>query len=247
MSDNNDLVIYRNDLNLVSFKEFDSVEMDIYFAVCSQLKESHTTTAEIDLNKLRQATGQQEQNYDRFIKKVLKTNVKMSQLLSIRDSGNIIEGFSLFPEFSINKTDNILRVQIHPKFSYILNNVKSEFTRYELKEFTNISSRYTKTLFRQLKQYRDTGMYIVNMTTFRQVFDIPDSYRQSDIDRQILKPSIKELSRIFEGLKVEKIKKGRSVSRLKFTFKKQDNQETDIKKLPTIPMFDWLNGGDGSW
>lgn len=242
LKNNNELVVYRNDLNLVSFKEFDSVEMDIYFAVCSQLKEHNSTSAEIDLDKLRQISGQSEQSYDRFVKTVLKTNIKMSQLLSIKESGNIIEGFSLFPEFSINRNTNKLKVMINPKFSYILNNVESEFTKYELKEFTNINSRYTKTLFRQLKQFRDTGLYVVNMTTFRQVFDIPDSYRQSDIDRQILKPSIKELSAIFENLKVEKIKNGRSVARLKFTFKKQELNDSDNKTLPYIPMYNWLEG-----
>ena len=56
--------------------------------------------------------------------------------------------------------------------------------------------------------------------------NLPESYKIGNIDQRVLKPSIKELSKLFPNLKVEKIYsvtagRGRpSVSGLKFTFDK---------------------------
>lgn len=241
-SQSNELVIYRNDLNLVSFKEFNPVEMDLFFAVCSQAKETKQLTVQMDLDKVRRITGQYEQSLDRFMNLVSDMNLKMSSTVMSRKTKDFIEGFSLFTYYRIDA--NELIVDVNPRFAYIINNIDSDFTRYELNEFTKIKSRYTKTLFRQLKQFKDTGMYIVSIDKFRYLFDIPDSYRMTDIDRQVLKPSIKELSDTFENLKVTKIKKGRTISQLKFTFKKQSHDSVDREELPTIPMYDWLRGRD---
>ncbi|WP_141070205.1 replication initiation protein, partial [Campylobacter fetus] len=55
------------------------------------------------------------------------------------------------------------------------------------------NSRYTQTLYRLLKQFRHTGKLWLEWSHFIEIMDIPSSYDMGSIERQILKPAIKEL------------------------------------------------------
>lgn len=88
-----------------------------------------------------------------------------------------------------------LKVQINPEFAYLVNELTANFTRFELEEFIALSGKYTKTLYRLLKQYRQTGKRIFEWQEFAELMDIPADYRQTDIDQFILKPALKELTK----------------------------------------------------
>lgn len=88
-----------------------------------------------------------------------------------------------------------LRVQINEGFDYLVKELTKHFTRFELAEFIAISGKYTKTLYRLLKQYRQTGKRIFEWQEFAELMDIPADYRQTDIDQFILKPALKELTK----------------------------------------------------
>ncbi|WP_234446200.1 replication initiation protein, partial [Campylobacter fetus] len=131
---------------------------------------------------------------------------------------------------------------------------------FELKEFIGLNSKYAKTLYRLLKQFRSSGKCIIyskKWDEFREIMDIPQSYQISDIDKRILKPSIKELSAerdlfnnkkpIFENLTYKKIKdpkgrgRGGKVIGIEFYFTPEPNrselqeQIKDLKSLNTEP------------
>lgn len=61
-----------------------------------------------------------------------------------------------------------------------------QFTRFELEEFVNLSDTYAKTIYSFLKQYRTAGLWHIKYKDFMELLGIPDSYRVTDIDRQIL-------------------------------------------------------------
>ncbi|MBX2655343.1 replication initiation protein, partial [Campylobacter jejuni] len=103
-----------------------------------------------------------------------------------------------------------------------------------LAEFAELSGKYTKTLYRLLKQFRTTGKAYFEWEEFCRIMKIPENYRQIDIDQRILKPAIKELSKErnlfdqirvpFKNLAYEKEKtagrgRGGKVSGITFTFK----------------------------
>ena len=87
-----------------------------------------------------------------------------------------------------------ISLTINPRFEYLINQLINNFTRFELAEFIALSGKYTKTLYRLLKQFRQTGSRIFKWDEFLEIMDIPDSYRQIDIDQQILKPALRELT-----------------------------------------------------
>ncbi|EGK8183240.1 replication initiation protein, partial [Campylobacter coli] len=152
---------------------------------------------------------------------------------------------NLFTEFAVyvyksSKELESIEMQVNPRFEYILNQLTANFTAFELSEFIALSGKYTKTLYRLLKQYRSTGKAYFEWEEFCRVMDIPKNYRQIDIDQRILKPAIKELSKernLFDQIRVpfknlayekEKAKgtrgRGGKVSGITFTFKPENIQ-----------------------
>lgn len=133
---------------------------------------------------------------------------------------NLFQSFTLWYSKDDVNYENLLRIEmvVNPRFEYLINELTKNFTRFELAEFITLSGKYTKTLYRLLKQYRQTGYMRMEWSEFARVMDIPKDYRQIDIDQRILKPALKELikprnlldqERIpFKSLTYQKIKKG---------------------------------------
>ncbi|WP_131832399.1 replication initiation protein, partial [Mycobacteroides abscessus] len=118
------------------------------------------------------------------------------------------------------------------KLKNILNELTGDFTKFELEELTHIKSTYSKNMYRLLKQYRHTGYYKIHIDDFRERLDVPKSYRMTNVNTSVLKPIIKELSPLFENLKINKIKakKGRKIEWLEFVFSPE--RRTFSKKQP---------------
>ena len=62
-------------------------------------------------------------------------------------------------------------------------------------------------MYRLLKQWRTKGYREYSVKDLRYLLAIPDCYKSSDIDKRVLKPIQKELSSVFQELKVKPIKK----------------------------------------
>ena len=85
-------------------------------------------------------------------------------------------------------------------------------------------------MFRLLKQYKHTGYYKVSVDEFKRLLNVPESYTMRKITDKILSIVLKELSDNFIDLKVNKIKDGRVIKFLEFSFKPQHykcNDEID--------------------
>ena len=111
--------------------------------------------------------------------------------------------FTLFSGFETDWKTAKLLVEVNPRFSFLLNDLTSQFTRFELAEFTALRSSYAKECYRRLKQYRQTGVWKVSLEDFRRLLDVPKSYRPSEINKYVLKPIEEELGPLL-NLKVHR-------------------------------------------
>ena len=98
--------------------------------------------------------------------------------------------------------------------------------------------KYPKTLYRLLKQFRETGYYIKKWNDFKEQMGIPLDMRNATIEKQILKPCVEKLSETFKTnlfdaripfenlkykLKKESSKRGKpQVTHIEFYFKPQE-------------------------
>ena len=158
-------------------------------------------------------------------------------MYEINDLGDLQQDV-IFPSIRTDTQNRRLFVKVSKGFKdrYISSPLKG-WTRYELAEFVGLNGTYTKTIYRYLKQFRSSGRWRIRYDDFKELLGIPNSYRARDIDKQILNPSIKELSAErnlfdqrrtpFEKLVVKKHKKGREIEALEFCFMPQPVSELD--------------------
>lgn len=236
-------VKYDNKMNLLAFKDLDKVEANLFFSIVARAKEKggeKITLSFTEIAEFLEANYTNEQLREMIIKgvgKVVRTAIKWEN-----DEG--IRIFTLFKEFLIPHNENYLTVSINEPFLFILNSFENGgFTAFELAEFSSLSSKYTQTIYRLLKQFKKTGFRAIKWSDFLEIMDIPKSYQMCDIDKQILKPAIAELTQeadifnqnnpIFKKLTYKKIRgkgRGRPVEKIEFYFMPETNEPPKEQK-----------------
>lgn len=223
------IVKYKNEMNTVPFRSFNSVEMDLFFSICSKMKDRGGRKIKFTFKELTDLSDYKRRAISRFIADIESTFEKLQELNFRIETEKKIIKFTLFPEVEIDKDEHTVEIKVSERFEYILNNLLNNFTKFELEEFTELQSSYSKTAYRLLKQFRRTGYFIIQIDEFRRLFDVPESYKMGNIDQRILTRIEEELPKYFKNLKINKLKgKGkrkRYIENIEFKFE----PETDIK------------------
>jgi len=225
-----EMTIYKNDINSIPLRKFNSIEMDLFFSICTQMRNKDSNIVEFSFKELQNMIGYKAKNSKRFAGYIQTMYAKLLNITfnTYSSESFLRQGFVLFTDYIIDEKNQFAEISINSKYVYLLNDITKEFTKFELEEFTNLKSIYSKTAFRLLKQYRLTGYFKISIEKFRYLLDIPDSYPMKEISRRILEPIFNELSPIFKNLTIKKIKgiKQNKIEYLEFCFIPQD----DIQK-----------------
>lgn len=220
----NEIVKYRNEMNSISMTNFSAVDLDALMMLCAKLKERGTDVLTFHFSELKVLLGMPHESDDRLIRILKRMNMKLNRVNGHYENEDEIVDFNLFPTFRTLKKEKVLQVRANIDFMYLLNNLTNNFTRFELSEFVQLESKYSKNLYRLLKQYRRTGTYKVETEKFRDLMDCPKSYSNKIFMRDCVNVAIKELSNgYFKDLKVEPIrakKRGAPIVAYTFTFRK---------------------------
>ena len=89
-----------------------------------------------------------------------------------------------------------------------------------------VKGKYSQRLLDLLMQFKKTGLFIMNYDKFKELLEIPKSYKACDIDTRILGKSKEEFQKI--GLlitDIEKVKEGRSIKNIKIKFKFEEKKK----------------------
>ena len=234
----NEVVKYSNELHELKFNSLSEAQQNVFFTLLQQFRTTKGDTLELDFNKVFElANIAQGTNYRRDILDKLGKLQEFKFRYEINELGDLRQDV-IFPSIETDSKNKVLRIRVSQGFKerYISSPLKG-WTRYELAEFVNLSGTYTKTIYRYLKQYRQTGRWRIRYDDFKELLGIPESYRATNIDQQILKPALKELSAErnlfdmrrtpFEKLVVIKHKKGREIEALEFCFMPQPVSELE--------------------
>lgn len=238
-------VYYDNKMNLLAFKNLDKVEANLFFSIVARFNDKGAEKLKLNFSEIAE-----------FISDNKYTSKELSKLIN-DGVGKVVQSaikwemtptktayFTLFNEFLVDDENKTLEASINSRFLFMLNNFKDgTFTMLELAEFSSLKSKYTQTLYRLLKQFRFTGFRSIKWAEFIEIMDIPTSYRARDIDKQILKPAIAELTQeadifnqnnpIFKKLTYKKIRgtgRGRPVERIEFYFMPETDEPKEQKK-----------------
>lgn len=234
----NKIVKYHNDLSDVCFENFKASDLDIFMSICMKCANQGKRSVVISDTELARLSHYGK-DLNRMRRDIEDLQEKLTNMKIRIESRQLSGRITLFPTFIRDKERKESIVKVNEDFLYILNEFQNgNFTEFELEEFVTLKSVYSRLAYRQLKRFKDTGVWIVGIDHFRELLDIPKTYRMDNISQRVLIPVRKELSEYFEDLKIEKItergegKKGRpGVIALKFTFKKKAHRRK-LKKVP---------------
>lgn len=236
-----DIVKYHNDMNKVNLGAFSTKELDLFFSICFKLKEQGTNEIKISFDDIKFLIGEVK-NPKRVKLYVDNLNKKLAQLnYQFEISPNVFERFVLFTNFTSNYNDNTLTIKVNEKFGYLLNNLIGNFTKFELEQFVNLKSSYSKNMFKLLKQWESKKEREFKIDEFRELLAIPPKYRMSIIDIKVLTPIMEELPQYFFNLKLEKIKTGRNITSLKFSWENKKLEKKDVIDIIEIKISEKLN------
>lgn len=221
----NEVVKYDNFLNSLALKGFSSVELDALMTLCQKARDQDEAVLELDFAELQSLMNLQKNMTVKQFKETLDSmNKKLCQVVCHIETEKESVFFVLFPTFGANFETQKLRVRVNTDFKFVLNSLTKNFTRFELAEFTALSSKYAKNLYRQLKQFRRTGSYKKTAEELRALLDCPETYNNKRFYDNCIKPAIAELTQAgyFQELKIEPVrahKKGAPITHYIITFK----------------------------
>ena len=230
-------VKYHNDVNSVSLQKFTSKELDILMTIMSRMRDHGEDEITFTFDYLKRLVRWQERKQDTmtFALSLDRTYQKLIQCnIRIGDDRHWVR-FVLFTRYAVDLDKQLISIRVNSEFRFVLNELSSNFTRFELEEFTGLKSSYTKEFYRRMKQFRSTGYWKVSFEEFKRLLDIPGGYLIRHIDAKVFAPIMAELSEKYH-LEIKKLyeKHGRGrprVSGFEFTFDKSPLPEL----LETLP------------
>ncbi|ECL3871417.1 replication initiation protein, partial [Campylobacter upsaliensis] len=224
---------YRNELNVLSFPKFTAMDFNIFFTICyyasnhykkygmkklirsfkNEFKKDYDEKDDINFVEIKfddlRIFMPQIKNKKRFFNEIydlVKYKLRFVGVDRIKSTlGQVDKGKFLpfFYEFDVDNEEELLRVKI-TSYAYSLLNEFGNFMSFDMNEFCSFENKYTKTLFRLLKQYENSNAYIdeknphikaitMSKDEFKKFMDTPDNYESKDLERKVIKPSIKEI------------------------------------------------------
>ncbi|EFH1659432.1 replication initiation protein, partial [Campylobacter coli] len=246
-----DIVKYHNDFNKIKLPSFTEIEQDLLCGLMVKLKEEkgkvtfypwdlrNILKSSYDNNSLMEFVSSLKRKFFKADFTIIEKTTRGEKEVEAHKTINLFTEFAIYVYESSKDLESI-EIQVNPRFEYILNQLTANFTAFELSEFVSLSGKYTKTLYRLLKQYRTTGKAYFEWEEFCRIMDIPENKTTGDIDKFILKPALKELTKErnlfdqirvpFKNLAYEKEKqkgtrgRGGKVIGITFTFKPENIQ-----------------------
>lgn len=75
-------------------------------------------------------------------------------------------------------------------------NLKSDFTKYKLKQACALRSVYSWRLFELMQSWQDTGRYETSIEDFYVAMEVPESYQKNfrETRRRVIEPAVEELT-----------------------------------------------------
>lgn len=230
-----EIVKYHNDMNKIALAGFNEKELNILFSLIVLSRDKGTTELNVSFEKIRNLCNDDGKNKKRFIDSLTNVNAKLLQLYYKIETADSILMFTLFNKFKIDLNNDILITKINYDFYYLLNELVGNFTMFELVDFVNLKSSYSKNMFKLLKQWDTKHKLEISLEDFRYSLNVPQSYNSSKLNEKVLKPITEELSNIFPDFKITKKKKGVKIIGYIFSWgQKQHDIETPEDKIVEI-------------
>ena len=236
-----ELVMYHNNFHKMNISKLGSLENNLLFSIFKRLSYTDDIVFTIDdLTRMTHMNNKDNRNIrtqaitENLYKDFFSLNFKIIYPRRISYI-HMFSTMSLDYEDDTNQKLVSLTIRVNPDLKYLLQDIKKQFTAFDLIQFKKLNSKYSKTLFRMLTQYSSTGTWRINFKEFKELLGIPETYKFKEINAFVLKPSVEEVSQFINGISytVEKQRiDGKLVhTNITFKFQKFQNNAEHIESL----------------
>lgn len=227
----NEIVKIHNDLTNEKLGKMNAKELDLFMCICHKMRDKGIEKVLISFDDLRKLGNYNKRSNVELKKELIKANSRMLEFQIVIDIGDDTVQRSLFKEFRTNAVDGHLLVEMWEETAYILNDIASHFTRFELSEFVSLESKYAKRLYKLIKQYRTQGTFYITKDDFYKALDVPGTYTNTNYNKKVLRPALEECKKYIPSLECVPKKSGRggAVRGYTFTFSPEVPPKKKIK------------------
>lgn len=231
-----DLVKYNNVLNKLNIGKLEEKELELFFALCLELKEKGTDEVFINITdfKNRYNMGRSNTRFEKYLEVVLN---KFLETKLIIKTAKTLEIGNFFRKFKLEFENNILFVQVDNDYKFILNDLVEMYTQFNFKQYQELKSKYAKRLMPKLSQWNGTKKIEYKKNDLYEILGASESYKNdiSSFNKRILKPATSELKKIFYNLKVKPIKNtNKSINSYLFTWNDKPKNIEDVEVIEEV-------------
>ena len=202
-----DIVKYNNVLNKLNMGKLEEKELELFFALCLELKNKETDEVFINIAdfKNKYNMGRSNQRFEKYIEAVLEKFLETKMVIK---TAKTLELGNFFRKFKLAFETNTLYVQLDSDYKFILNNVVEMYTQFSFKQYQELKSKYAKRLMPKLCQWQGTKKIEYKKDDLFEILGVTENYKKDlgNFRKRILKPATDELKKVFYNLKVTPLK-----------------------------------------
>ena len=205
----NDIVKYNNDLNKLNMSTLKDKELELFYAICLELKEKGTDVITIDITEFRKEFNIPQVNKKRFNEYLENVQDKFLSLKYTLKTEKRIKKGTFFYDFDADLITNKMVIRVNPEYAYILNGIVEYYTQFSFKEFQSLKSKYSRILMPKLAQWNSIKKLELEKENLFEILGVPQSYIKdiSNFNKKVIKPLKEDLPKVFYNLKIKSIKK----------------------------------------
>ena len=198
---------YSNDFNSVPLKDFSLVQKKILMTLIWLIKETDGSDITIDYERFIYLTQAKPKSLEDGIRLIRQTFRKILSLsITEIETETSYEEFILFTARKVDKQNGEITVRVNPDYFSLIKNFANEYTKFPLQIGNSFSKQYTIDIYKFLRQFADTGFWVVTVENFKRYLAIPDSYGATKIRDKIINPALEELKEFYPNLRLEEVK-----------------------------------------
>jgi len=160
------------------------------------------------------------------------TKELMQKVFEIRIDKKVIQ-VSWLSYVAYNESEGTIDIRFDPFLRPYLLELKREFTSYKLENVVKLKSSYAIRIYELLKQYEKIQERTFLLSDLRKVLGVEDLYpAYGNFKQRVLIPAQKELQKKTDiSFKLEEIKNGRRVAKVKFIIQAVKSKQVDQLNL----------------
>lgn len=184
----------------------------------------------VDLSISEEIKDTNSKNVDDLVKNFA------SWTFRIEDKGKTI-WYSVYDRFEWIKGTDILRVRLHEDMKTFLLQLTGNYTKapaIESYEMTKTPASYKLYELLKSKSFgHSNGKFKVSIADLRDFMKVNEGQytRFDNFEKRIIKPAVKENQKIFDKLEYTKLKAGRSINAVQFTWTPQGQKDKPIEEI----------------